>query len=670
VTGIDAAATDSDFASPAAVDALAEIAGRSRVRGSLRRALARPSAWIALGFLALVLACALFGHVIEPYPPNAIDVLNRNATPSSSHWLGTDDLGRDILSRIIAGAAIAVRVSVQSVGIAFVIAVPIGLVSAYVGGWVDNVVMRFVDAALSFPALVLALAVAGVLGPSLGHAAIAISITMLPGFVRLVRGSALAVKHETYVEASRSIGVSTRGILLRRILPNIRSPLIIAGSLALGGALLAEAGLSFLGLSVQPPEASWGSMLRHAYDVSLFTFPWQLLIPGAAIALTILAINTVGDGLRDAFSPADTSGRRRRGGGTRTKHRRGLTTVATPVPETTTPAVAGTTALLEVNGLTVQFEGPSGPVTVVDDVSFSVDAHEVLGLVGESGSGKTVTSLAIMRLLDSPPARIVGGSVRFGQRDLLRADFKEMRRLRGGSMAMVFQDPMSSLNPAFTVQDQLAEAYRLHRHVDRRAARTRALEMLDLVQMPAAAQRLTDYPHELSGGMRQRVMLAMALICEPELLIADEPTTALDVTVQAQILDLLRTLQRELGLAIMFVTHDLGVVADLCDRVAVMYAGQLVEQASVHDLFTSPRHPYTEGLLRAVPQASEAREDALYVIDGVVPTAATMPTGCRFHPRCEYAVDACIDDAVVLRETDSGVSRCIRTDELTFGRLR
>src|SRR3954452_1541662 len=354
-SGIDASATDSDFASPAAVDALAETAGRSRVRGAFRRVLSRPAVWFALAFLALVVACALFGHWFEPYPPNAIDVLNRNATPSWAHWLGTDDLGRDILSRIIAGAAIAVRVSVQSVGVAFVIAVPIGLASAYAGGWIDNVVMRFVDAALSFPALVLALAVAGVLGPSLGHAAIAISITMLPGFVRLVRGSALAIKHETYVEASRSIGVSTPGILLRRILPNIRSPLIVAGSLALGGALLAEAGLSFLGLSVQPPQASWGSMLRHAYDVSLFTFPWQLLIPRAAIALTILAINTVGDGLRDAFSPADTTGRRRRGSGGRTKHRRGLTTVVTPRP---VPAAGTGGALLEVAGLTVQFDTP------------------------------------------------------------------------------------------------------------------------------------------------------------------------------------------------------------------------------------------------------------------------------------------------------------------------
>jgi len=272
----------------------------------------------------------------------------------------------------------------------------------------------------------------------------------------------------------------------------------------------------------------------------------------------------------------------------------------------------------------------------------------------------------VMLLLDSPPARSVGGCVRFDGQDLLRLAFDDMRRLRGASMAMVFQDPMSSLNPAFTVQDQLTEAYRLHHHDGRGAARRRALELLELVEIPAAEQRLADYPHQLSGGMRQRVMLAMALICGPKLLIADEPTTALDVTVQAQILDLLRTLQRELGLSVVFVTHDLGVVADLCDRVAVMYAGQIVEQASVGELFAHPRHPYTEGLLRAMPQASDARTDDLYVIDGTVPTPTAMPTGCRFHPRCGYAVAACTEHAVDLVSVDGGTTRCLRSDELTF----
>jgi peptide/nickel transport system permease protein len=682
-TGLDSTATDSAFPQVAADEALAGLVGVSPSRRRLKKLVRNRGAMLAIAFLVLVLICAIFGHWLEPYNPNAIDILNRNASPSWSHWLGTDDLGRDILSRIIAGAAIAVRVSLQSVLVAFVIAIPIGLFSAYIGGTVDAVIMRFVDAGLSFPALVLALAIAGVLGPSVGNAAIAISVTMLPGFIRLVRGSALAVKHETYVEASRSVGVPTRRILLRRILPNIRSPLIVAASLAFGGAILAEAGLSFLGLSVQPPDASWGNMLRRAYDFSLFTYPWQLVIPGAVIALTILAYNTLGDGLRDTLSAAEwvparhgTSVRdrfRRKG-----KARRGLTSVKTSTPTAVDRALTYPDELLSVEGLSVEFENEGVRLRVVDDVSFVVRRREVLGLVGESGSGKTVTSLSIMRLLPSPPGQIVNGAVYFENRDVLRMDFNEVRAIRGSSVAMVFQDPMSSLNPAFTIRDQLVEAYRLHNKVDKATANRRALEVLELVQIPGAAQRLGDYPHQLSGGMRQRVMLAMALICEPKLLIADEPTTALDVTVQAQILDLLRGLQEELDLSVIFVTHDLGVVADLCDRVAVMYAGQIVEQAPVRTLFAHPQHPYTEGLLRAMPQAGSPR-DELYVIPGVVPSAAVMPTGCRFHPRCAYATDDCVDRPVALSPAPNGhdagrdrhdendaVVRCVRCDQLAL----
>ena len=451
--GIDPTATDSAVPFAASIDVPAPGAGARR--GVVRTMLRRPSVVLGLAFLALVLVCALFGPLIEPYSPNAIDVLNRNASPSWAHWLGTDDLGRDILSRIIAGASIAVRVSLQSVGVAFVVALPIGLFSAYRGGTADLVIMRFVDAGLSFPALILAMAVAGVLGPSVGNAAIAISITMVPGFIRLVRGSALAVKHETYVDASRAIGTSTRTILLRRILPNVRSPLIVAASLALGGALLAEAGLSFLGLSVQPPDASWGSMLRHAYDVSLFTYPWQIVIPGAAIALTILAFNVVGDGLRDALSLGSPAARPRRTRTTgRQRTRRGLTYVepAVVAAEGAGPNATADEALLAVSGLTVEFGTGARAVRAVDDVSFTVQPSEILGLVGESGSGKTVTSLAIMRLLESPPARIVSGSVCFEQHDVLQMSFDEdaspARRVDGNGVPGPDEQPQSGVHRA------------------------------------------------------------------------------------------------------------------------------------------------------------------------------------------------------------------------------
>jgi oligopeptide/dipeptide ABC transporter ATP-binding protein len=299
-------------------------------------------------------------------------------------------------------------------------------------------------------------------------------------------------------------------------------------------------------------------------------------------------------------------------------------------------------------------------------VSFGVDAGEVVALVGESGSGKTVSSLAIMRLVASPPGRITSGSVTFAGRDLLSLSFKEMREVRGDQIAMAFQDPMTSLNPAFTIGTQLVDTIRLHRTMSKSAARERARELLELVGIPDPERRLGDYPHQLSGGMRQRALLALALSCEPKLLIADEPTTALDVTVQAQILDLLRSLQERTGMAVIFVTHDLGVVADLCSRVLVMYAGQVVEEASVEELFAHPRHPYTEGLLAAIPQA-ETSGERLASIPGVVPSAIAMPTGCRFHPRCPYAIPECETVPVELTTvSDRHRARCIRVDEIAL----
>jgi peptide/nickel transport system ATP-binding protein len=302
---------------------------------------------------------------------------------------------------------------------------------------------------------------------------------------------------------------------------------------------------------------------------------------------------------------------------------------------------------------------------VVEDVSFGIAAGETLGLVGESGCGKTVSSLAVMGLIPSANGRITAGSVRFQGRDLLQIDPEELRQVRGDRIAMIFQEPMTSLNPAFTVGRQICMAVRSHRRVSKADARARAVEVLDRVGIPDARNRIDDYPHTFSGGMRQRAMIAMALACEPSLLIADEPTTALDVTVQAQILELLRSLKDETGMSMLFVTHDLGVVADICDRVAVMYAGQLVEQAPTDRLFVRPRHPYTEGLLASMPQWSVPGE-RLAVIPGRVPPAGRMPAGCRFRSRCSFAEAAC-EEAVALVETGADAAvRCVRHEELNL----
>jgi len=320
--------------------------------------------------------------------------------------------------------------------------------------------------------------------------------------------------------------------------------------------------------------------------------------------------------------------------------------------------------ILEVKNLNTHFFTRAGTIKAADDVSFDIERGSTLALVGESGSGKSVTSLSIMRLVP-PPGKITTGEIIFNGRDLLRLSEDEMRRLRGREIAMIFQDPMTSLNPVYTVGDQIAESIELHEHVSRKQAWASAVEMMTRVQIPYARRRAGDYPHQLSGGMRQRVMIAMALSCKPKLLIADEPTTALDVTIQAEILDLLRSLRDDFELAMLLITHDLGVVAETADRVAVMYAGRIVEEAPVRQIFSNPRHPYTEGLLRSVPSLTKQgiKRRRLETIEGSVPNLLHLPQGCKFAPRCAYVIDECTAADVPLLQVDhERRARCIRRD--------
>jgi oligopeptide/dipeptide ABC transporter ATP-binding protein len=321
-------------------------------------------------------------------------------------------------------------------------------------------------------------------------------------------------------------------------------------------------------------------------------------------------------------------------------------------------------SLLELRGLTTAFQTARGEISAIEDISFELNAGEILGIVGESGSGKSVTALTIMGLLPQPPARIAAGSVRFAGEELTTASPNRMEKIRGAGISMVFQEPMTSLNPVFTIGEQIMETVRAHERMSASAQRERAIEMLDRVGIPSATERLNDYPHQLSGGQRQRVMIAMSLACRPKLLIADEPTTALDVTIQAQVLDLLMDLRDELGMAIMIITHNMGVIAEVADRVLVMYAGRIVEQSPAADLFDAPQHPYTKGLLACVPTLQQDRH-RLIAIPGSLPEPARRPPGCRFAPRCTYRIEACrtaIPPLVMQRE-DRAVA-CIRADEL------
>ena len=327
-----------------------------------------------------------------------------------------------------------------------------------------------------------------------------------------------------------------------------------------------------------------------------------------------------------------------------------------------------TEPLLAIEGLKTHFFTDEAVVRAVDGVSYELASGETLAVVGESGSGKSVTALSVLRLIPEPPGRIVGGRILFKGRNLLELKPAEMRAIRGKEISMIFQEPMTSLNPVYTCGEQIIETLMLHERLDRRTARARTIDMLKLVGIPAAEQRVDEYPHQMSGGMRQRVMIAMALACRPSILIADEPTTALDVTIQAQILELLKQLQRELGMAVILITHDLGIVAETADRVAVMYAGQVVEYCDVRAAFRQPLHPYTAGLQASLPTLGR-KQDRLRVIPGNVPNPARFPAGCRFHPRCPVAQDRCLSEPELRALRPAHSSRCWRAEEIASGGL-
>jgi peptide/nickel transport system ATP-binding protein len=650
----------------------------------------QPFALGGLAFLLLVIVAAIFAPLIAPYPPDLQNLNITNAGPSALHWLGTDDLGRDILSRLIWGGRISMRATFEIVGIAILFAAPLGLIAGFFRGAVDSVIMRAMDAMFSFPPLILALTVAALLGASVNDVAIAIAIVFIPSFVRVLRGQVIAVREENYIEAARSLGATSPRLIGRHVVPNVASPVIIQLSLSLGFALLTEAGLNYLGIGEQPPTPSWGAMMNEGYSF-IFTTPWALVFPGVIIMLTVLSFNLVADGLRDSLGrerPASSSslsaGRDERV--SRLARLRGISARADR-PSVTAPVATQNPdgSLLSVKNLSIEFLTNGQWFFVMEDASFTVSRGKTLGLVGESGSGKTVSALAVMGLLPSRGCR-AGGTARFEGRDLMRLSPGDFRQIRGNEIAMIFQEPMTSLNPAYTVGNQIAEQVRTHRHLSRAESWKVAVEMLDRVEIPHAATRARDYPHAFSGGMRQRVMIAMALSCSPKLLIADEPTTALDVTTQAQIVELLHTLQAEEDMAMIFVTHDLGVIADVADDVVVMYAGQIVEHTGAHALFSRPGHPYTEALLNSIPQLTPPGEP-LHFIPGMVPRPDQVPRGCRFHPRCSYATDACVSTPVSLRppgwagtgptgggsspeETGTVLSRCLRQDELTLAGAR
>ncbi len=552
----------------------------------MARLVRQPASAAALIWLVLLLFVAIFAPVLAPYDPLESDVASRLQGISAAHWLGTDILGRDLLSRTMWGARLALLAAAEVVLIAAAIGIPLGLLVGYKAGWWDRIAMRVAEIEQPIPTVLLAFTLVAILGRGLFNAMLAAGIGFAMVYMRLTRAVVLAEKEKAYVRAAEIQGYSLPRILFRHILPNVSGPLIVQTSIIAGIAILIEATLSFLGIGAPPNAPSWGSMLD---DARRFQIQQILLsvVPGTMITLTVLAFNLVGDGLRDALAGGVDTG------------------AQDPAPPSRPPAslavapVQPADAALSVRDLAIEFRRADGtPHRVVEGVSFDIRPSEIFGLVGESGSGKSMTASAVLGMVPKP-LYVSQGSILFAGRELAGLPPSAWADIRGKDIGVVFQDPVAALSPVHTVGSQIIEGLRRHQGLSRKAALRRAAELLDLVGVPDAASRLKDYPHQFSGGMAQRAMIAAALACEPKLLIADEPTTALDATVQKQVLELMLKLRDTLGMSVLFITHDLGVVAQICDRVGVMRDGALVELKTPSELFARPSHPYTKQLIAA-----------------------------------------------------------------------
>ena len=586
--------------------------------------------------------------------PNVTDPANRLKKPfSEGSFLGTDHLGRDLLSRLLHGTRLSLLMGIGAAVIAAFVGSTIGLFSAYYGGRVDNWLMRGIDMLMAFPCILLALAIVAVLGPGLLNALYAVAIVNIPFFARNIRGATLGIVHKEYIDAARLAGLGNLRIIAAEVLPNVMPVIVVAMSTTIGWMILETAGLSFLGLGSQPPQADLGSMLGEGRKL-LINAPHASVVPGVMIFILVVCINLLGDGIRDVLDPRLRSGALSR------------PAAVTLIDRDQVPAPSVDGALLDVAELRTEFRTGSGAdrrvYRAVGGVDFAVSPGECVGLVGESGSGKSVTALSLLGLVASPPGVITGGAVHVRDAEgrtleTLSSGHEALRSLRGGRIAYIFQDPLSTLHPLKRIGDQLVEAIRCHQSMDRKSAWRHATALLEQVQLPNAAERMNVYPHELSGGMRQRISIAMALVNDPDLVIADEPTTALDVTVQQEVLALLADLRARRKLSLIFISHDLAVVGQLCDRIMVMYAGNIVESGTTQQVLDAPLHPYTEKLLAAIPTPGAGRQ-TLTAIPGVPPSTDALPAGCAFRERCHRASERCASGEVAVQRVSNRQVRC------------
>ncbi len=594
----------------------------------LRHLIRRPATAISAVVLALATVIAIATPWL-PLPDPTAMAASPYEPPGEAHLLGTDNFGRDILSRLVWGTRLALLVAIVSSLASSLLGIVLGSLSGYFGGWIDGIASRAFDVFLLIPTFFLVLLIVALFGSGIQYTMVAIALTTWPRSARIMRSQVLSLKSRTYVQAALASGASHSWVLARHIVPNGLAPIVTDGTILMGLAILTEAGLSFLGLGDQN-AVSWGRMIfegqRH-----LRLAPWMSIFPGVALLILVAALNLLGDGLNHLLNPQ-----------LRRQSLRAARAEPVERPET---RPSETIPILDVRNLRLEYRLEGTSIRAVDGVSFALPRGGSLGIVGESGCGKSSMGAALLQVM-APNAQLTAGDVVFDGKPILAngcpvriGGAEAIRSIRWTRLSTIFQSAINALNPVMTVREQLVEAYLLHRpEAGRTAALARIGDLFDVIGIPR--RRMASYPHELSGGMRQRVMIALSLLHEPDLIIADEPTTALDVLIQDQILGEIDELRRRLGLALILITHDMGIVAETCERVAVMYAGEIVELAPAERIFERPAHPYTRALIASLPTVSGPKR-VLSALPGepFVPTGQVA--GCRFAPRCTLATDVC-----------------------------
>jgi peptide/nickel transport system permease protein len=544
---------------------------------------------IILFILLLLIITTPFLNLSDP---NAINTSDRFSLPFTSNYLlGADHLGRDILSRVMWGTRLSLAVGFSAALIAAILGSFIGIIAGYFGGFFDNILMRSVDVLMAFPYVLLALAIVAVMGPGLFNSLIAVAIVNIPFFARNVRGISLAYAKSDFMIAAKISGRSTFSCIIFELLPNLIPTIIVAFSTTIGWMILETAGLSFLGLGSQPPQADLGSMLGEG-RASLIVHSHNSLIPGLMILFIVMGFNLFGDGIRDALDPKLSQGKL------------GRSKALTDLKKNFVFSERCSKSFLEVNNLTTKFIRNNYEIEAIKKVNLSLQKGECLAIVGESGSGKSVTALSITRLVASPPGIITEGFINYKGTDLLNINLQTMQDIRGKKISYIFQDPQSTLHPLQKVGSQISEIVINHKIINKVKLNKEVLELLRNVKIKDPERVVNLYPHQLSGGMRQRIGIAMAIANKPDIIIADEPTTALDVTVQAKILSIINDLKKEFNLSIIFISHDLNVVSKISDNIAVMFNGEIVEFGKTKKILNNPKNKYTQKLIKTSPRLS------------------------------------------------------------------